>query len=161
MCTLVHYDFIRLFFISSRLTSRRSLRRGPEERAEPAPTEVRDEGKSRATDIVPTFAPLSKRGLGLASHLCISAFRLAKADSMSVVDPLLHLGSYWVRMPIHIFERLPCFTHLPNTIDMLQLQHVDIKHIRNLIEQRELFDAQGLHGNDGVKGKIEPPVDQG
>lgn len=90
--------------------------------------------------------------------ICLTGYGSLHNDASSSIA---FTGSYWVRMPIHIFERLPCFTHLPNTIDMLQLQHVDIKHIRNLIEQRELFDAQGLHGNDGVKGKIEPPVDQG
>ncbi|KAF8023648.1 hypothetical protein BT93_F0983 [Corymbia citriodora subsp. variegata] len=44
---------------------------------------LRDGG--RVMDIVHTFVPPSKRGLGLASHLCVSAFRHAKTNSMSVV----------------------------------------------------------------------------
>ncbi|KAA8538454.1 hypothetical protein F0562_028000 [Nyssa sinensis] len=45
--------------------------------------ELRDGGK--VMDIVHTFVPTSKRGLGLASHLCVSAFTHAKSHSMSVI----------------------------------------------------------------------------
>ncbi|KAL6984297.1 hypothetical protein U1Q18_017676 [Sarracenia purpurea var. burkii] len=44
---------------------------------------LRDGGKSM--DIVHTFVPSTKRGLGLASHLCVSAFSHAKSHSMSVI----------------------------------------------------------------------------
>ncbi|KAK9271446.1 hypothetical protein L1049_027037 [Liquidambar formosana] len=44
---------------------------------------LRDDGK--VMDIVHTFVPSSKRGLGLASHLCVSAFNHAKSHSMSVI----------------------------------------------------------------------------
>ncbi|XP_058091308.1 acetyltransferase At1g77540 [Magnolia sinica] len=45
--------------------------------------EVRNGGK--VMDILHTFVPSSKRGQGLASHLCISALNHAKAHSMSVI----------------------------------------------------------------------------
>ncbi|XP_010242824.1 PREDICTED: acetyltransferase At1g77540-like [Nelumbo nucifera] len=45
--------------------------------------ELRDGGK--VMDIVHTFVPSSKRGHGLASHLCVSALNHAKAHSMSVI----------------------------------------------------------------------------
>ncbi|XP_065847277.1 acetyltransferase At1g77540-like [Euphorbia lathyris] len=44
---------------------------------------VREDGK--VMDIVHTFVPRSKRGLGMASHLCIAAFNHAKSHSMSVI----------------------------------------------------------------------------
>ncbi|XP_057504542.1 acetyltransferase At1g77540 isoform X1 [Actinidia eriantha] len=44
---------------------------------------VRDGGK--VMDIVHTFVPPSKRGLGLASHICVSAFFHAQSHSMSVI----------------------------------------------------------------------------
>ncbi|KAM7514841.1 hypothetical protein LguiA_004424 [Lonicera macranthoides] len=45
--------------------------------------ELRNGGK--VMDIVHTFVPSSKRGLGLASHLCVSAFNHAKSNSLSVI----------------------------------------------------------------------------
>ncbi|KAL4183521.1 hypothetical protein AMTRI_Chr11g98670 [Amborella trichopoda] len=44
---------------------------------------LRNSGK--VMDIVHTYVPSSKRGQGLASHLCISAFNHAKLHSMSVI----------------------------------------------------------------------------
>ncbi|KAM3683114.1 hypothetical protein ACB098_12G121800 [Castanea mollissima] len=44
---------------------------------------MRDNGK--VMDIVHTFVPSSKRGLGLASHLCVAAFNHAKSHSLSVI----------------------------------------------------------------------------
>ena len=44
---------------------------------------VRDNGK--VLDLVHTFVPSSKRGLGLASHLCVAAFNHAKSHSFSVI----------------------------------------------------------------------------
>ncbi|KAH7833676.1 hypothetical protein Vadar_008663 [Vaccinium darrowii] len=44
---------------------------------------VRDGGK--VMDIVHTYVPSTKRGLGLASILCVSAFTHAQSHSMSVI----------------------------------------------------------------------------
>ncbi|XP_039015495.1 acetyltransferase At1g77540-like [Hibiscus syriacus] len=44
---------------------------------------LRQDGK--VMDIVHTFVPSSKRGLGLASHLCVAAFNHAKSHSLSVI----------------------------------------------------------------------------
>ncbi|XP_050364744.1 acetyltransferase At1g77540-like [Argentina anserina] len=41
--------------------------------------------KGKVMDLVHTYVPSSKRGLGLASHLCVAAFNHAKANSMSVI----------------------------------------------------------------------------
>lgn len=45
--------------------------------------ELRNGGK--VIDILHTFVPPSKRGLGLASHLCVSAFDHAQSHSLSVI----------------------------------------------------------------------------
>ncbi|RVW17687.1 Acetyltransferase [Vitis vinifera] len=47
---------------------------------------LRDGGK--VMDILHTFVPSSKRGLGLASHLCVAAFNHAKSHSLSVIPPV-------------------------------------------------------------------------
>jgi predicted GNAT family acetyltransferase len=44
---------------------------------------LRNDGK--VMDLVHTFVPSSKRGLGLASHLCVAAFNHAKFHSISVI----------------------------------------------------------------------------
>ncbi|EEF48333.1 acetyltransferase At1g77540 [Ricinus communis] len=44
---------------------------------------LRNDGK--VMDILHTYVPRSKRGLGLASHLCVAAFNHAKSHSMSVI----------------------------------------------------------------------------
>ncbi len=44
---------------------------------------LRDNGK--VMDLVHTFVPSSKRGLGLASHLCVAAFQHANSHSLSVI----------------------------------------------------------------------------
>ncbi|KAK9945813.1 hypothetical protein M0R45_011310 [Rubus argutus] len=41
--------------------------------------------KGKVMDLVHTYVPSSKRGLGLASHLCVAAFNHAKTHSMSVI----------------------------------------------------------------------------
>ncbi|CAN6542542.1 unnamed protein product [Malus baccata var. baccata] len=52
--------------------------------------------KGKVMDLVHTFVPSSKRGLGLASLLCVAAFNHAKSHSLSViptcsyVSPALH-----------------------------------------------------------------------
>ncbi|OVA07285.1 hypothetical protein BVC80_1601g34 [Macleaya cordata] len=45
--------------------------------------ELRNGGK--VMDIVHTFVPSSKRGQGLASHLCVSALNYAQTHSLSVI----------------------------------------------------------------------------
>ncbi|XP_021806649.1 acetyltransferase At1g77540 [Prunus avium] len=42
-------------------------------------------GNGKVMDLVHTFVPSSKRGLGLASHLCVAAFNHAKSNSISVI----------------------------------------------------------------------------
>nr|DAD39707.1 TPA_asm: hypothetical protein HUJ06_014030 [Nelumbo nucifera] len=54
--------------------------------------ELRDGGK--VMDIVHTFVPSSKRGHGLASHLCVSALNHAKAHSMSVIPTCSYVSVY-------------------------------------------------------------------
>ena len=44
---------------------------------------LRDDGK--VMDLVHTFVPTPKRGLGLASHLCVAAFEHAKSNSLLVI----------------------------------------------------------------------------
>ncbi|KAK6246211.1 hypothetical protein QUC31_000980 [Theobroma cacao] len=44
---------------------------------------LRQDGK--VMDIVHTFVPSSKRGMGLASHLCVAAFNHAKSHSLSII----------------------------------------------------------------------------
>ncbi|EOY16311.1 Acyl-CoA N-acyltransferases (NAT) superfamily protein isoform 1 [Theobroma cacao] len=44
---------------------------------------LRQDGK--VMDIVHSFVPSSKRGMGLASHLCVAAFNHAKSHSLSII----------------------------------------------------------------------------
>ncbi|WCJ44358.1 Acyl-CoA N-acyltransferases (NAT) superfamily protein [Euphorbia peplus] len=44
---------------------------------------VREDGK--VIDILHTYVPHSKRGLGMASHLCVAAFNHAKSHSISII----------------------------------------------------------------------------
>ncbi|KAJ0024030.1 acetyltransferase At1g77540-like [Pistacia vera] len=44
---------------------------------------LRENGK--VMDLVHTYVPSSKRGLGLASHLCVAAFNHAKSHSISII----------------------------------------------------------------------------
>jgi len=41
--------------------------------------------KGKVMDLVHTFVPPSKRGLGLASHLCVAAFHHAQSHSFTVI----------------------------------------------------------------------------
>ncbi|KAI8014402.1 Acetyltransferase [Camellia lanceoleosa] len=52
--------------------------------------QLRDGGK--VMDILHTFVPSSKRGLGLASHLCVSAFTHAHSHSMSVLPTCTYVS---------------------------------------------------------------------
>lgn len=42
-------------------------------------------GAGKVMDLVHTYVPPSKRGLGLAAHLCVAAFSHAEAQSLSVI----------------------------------------------------------------------------
>ncbi|KAI3464516.1 hypothetical protein Pfo_021179 [Paulownia fortunei] len=47
--------------------------------------EVRVAGGGKVMDITHTYVPPSKRGLGLASHLCVAAFSHAQNHSLSII----------------------------------------------------------------------------
>ncbi|GMN40281.1 hypothetical protein TIFTF001_009515 [Ficus carica] len=51
---------------------------------------LRDDGK--VMDLVHTYVPPSKRGLGLASHLCVAAFNHAKSHSLSVIPSCSYIS---------------------------------------------------------------------
>lgn len=63
---------------------------------------VREGG--RAMDIVHTFVPSTKRGLGIASLLCTSAFTHARTHSMAVIPTCSYVS---VRVYMHIFPPFP------------------------------------------------------
>lgn len=44
---------------------------------------MRNNGK--VMDLIHTYVPSTKRGLGLASHLCVAAFEHASSNSISVI----------------------------------------------------------------------------
>ncbi|KDP32810.1 hypothetical protein JCGZ_12102 [Jatropha curcas] len=44
---------------------------------------LRNDGK--VMDLVHTYVPSSKRGLGMASHLCLAALTHAKSNSISII----------------------------------------------------------------------------
>ncbi|XP_021909765.1 acetyltransferase At1g77540-like isoform X2 [Carica papaya] len=46
----------------------------------------------KVMDIVHTYVPSSKRGMGLASHLCIAAFNHAKSRSISVIPTCTYVS---------------------------------------------------------------------
>ncbi|CAB4297412.1 unnamed protein product [Prunus armeniaca] len=54
---------------------------------------LRENGK--VMDLVHTFVPSSKRGLGLASHLCVAAFNRAKSNSISVIPTCSYVSWYF------------------------------------------------------------------
>ncbi|KAL3513637.1 hypothetical protein ACH5RR_026354 [Cinchona calisaya] len=56
----------------------------------------------KVMDITHTYVPSSKRGLGLAGHLCVAAFSHAQSNSLSVIpscsyvsDTFLPRNSSW------------------------------------------------------------------
>ncbi|KAL6010724.1 hypothetical protein ACLOJK_001165 [Asimina triloba] len=72
---------------------------------------LRDGGK--VMDIVHTYVPSSKRGLGTAAHLCIAAFNHAKARSMSVIPTCSYVSVSHAR-PLPFFSFHPSLdTFLP------------------------------------------------
>lgn len=46
---------------------------------------MRQTGNVKTMDLVHTYVPSSRRGLGLASHLCVAAFNHAQSHSLSVI----------------------------------------------------------------------------
>lgn len=46
----------------------------------------------KVMDMIHTFVPSSKRGLGLASHLCLAAFNHADAHSLSVIPSCSYIS---------------------------------------------------------------------
>ncbi|KAG2389804.1 Acetyltransferase protein [Vigna angularis] len=80
--------------------------------------------KGKVMDLVHTFVPPSKRGFGLASHLCVAAFQHAQSHSLiviptcsyvSCVDLALHrqLLSTWEEKCR--FIAMLCFTNIPSS----------------------------------------------
>ncbi|XP_038897320.1 acetyltransferase At1g77540 [Benincasa hispida] len=46
----------------------------------------------KVMDMIHTFVPSSKRGLGLASHLCVAAFNHADANSLPVIPSCSYIS---------------------------------------------------------------------
>nr|KJB16303.1 hypothetical protein B456_002G222300 [Gossypium raimondii] len=57
---------------------------------------LRHDGK--VMDIIHTFVPSSKRGMGLASHLCDAAFHHANSHSLSII-PSCSYDTFLLRNP--------------------------------------------------------------
>ncbi|XP_028775021.1 acetyltransferase At1g77540 [Neltuma alba] len=55
---------------------------------------LRNDGK--VMDLIHTFVPSSKRSLGLASHLCVAAFRHAQSHSLSVIPTCSYVSDTFV-----------------------------------------------------------------
>ncbi|KVH91980.1 acetyltransferase At1g77540-like [Cynara cardunculus var. scolymus] len=56
--------------------------------------ELRNGGK--VMDMVHTFVPASKRGLGLASHLTVAAFNHAQSNSLSVIPTCSYISDTFI-----------------------------------------------------------------
>ncbi|KAM6601136.1 hypothetical protein CsatA_020745 [Cannabis sativa] len=53
----------------------------------------RDKGKGKVVmELLHTFVPSSKRGLGLASHLCVAAFTHAKSRSLTIIPTCTYIS---------------------------------------------------------------------
>ncbi|XP_074332379.1 acetyltransferase At1g77540-like [Apium graveolens] len=59
----------------------------------------------KVIDILHTFVPPSKRGLGLASHLCVSAFDHAQSHSLYVIPSCSYVSDTFL-------PRNPSWNHL-------------------------------------------------
>lgn len=68
--------------------------------------ELRNGGK--VIDILHTFVPPSKRGLGLASHLCVSAFDHAQSHSLSVIPSCSYVSVSPPIAPSVCFDLFVC-----------------------------------------------------
>lgn len=51
----------------------------------------------KVMDITHTYVPPSKRGLGLASHLCVSAFSNAQSNSISIIPTCSYVSVSFLR----------------------------------------------------------------
>lgn len=67
-------------------------------------------GGGKVMDLIHTYVPPSKRGLGLAAHLCVAAFSHAEAQSLSVIPTCSYVS---VRILFYFF-----FPH-PNSRDYI------------------------------------------
>ncbi|KAG8378265.1 hypothetical protein BUALT_Bualt08G0119600 [Buddleja alternifolia] len=65
--------------------------------------EVKINGVGKVMDITHTYVPPSKRGLGLASHLCVAAFSHAQYHSSSVIPTCSYVS---VEVDVIISESL-------------------------------------------------------
>ena len=69
---------------------------------------LRNDGK--VMDLVHTFVPSSKRGLGLASHLCVAAFNHAKSHSISIIPTCSYVSvSSSLYFPFWVSLNFRCF----------------------------------------------------
>jgi len=69
---------------------------------------LRDNGK--VLDLVHTFVPPSKRGLGLASHLTLAAFNHASSHSLSVIPTCSYISvSSFSHPPSFLFVSISIF----------------------------------------------------
>ena len=62
-------------------------------------------------DLIHTFVPPSKRGLGLASHLCVAAFQHAQSHSLSIIPTCSYVSvrtNIFVLRPIFFLFCLLC-----------------------------------------------------
>lgn len=79
---------------------------------------VRENGK--VMDLVHTYVPSSKRGLGLASHLCVAAFNHAKSHSMSIIPTCSYVS---VSFFFSLFSFPGFFSFLPFLHGSFPLSH--------------------------------------
>ncbi|KAG7592546.1 Yjdj-type Gcn5-related N-acetyltransferase [Arabidopsis thaliana x Arabidopsis arenosa] len=64
----------------------------------------------KAMDLVRTFVPPSKAGLGLASHLCVAAFEHASEHSFSIIPTCSYVSETFI-------PRYPSWEHLVHSED--------------------------------------------
>ncbi|KAM7252983.1 hypothetical protein ACFE04_025601 [Oxalis oulophora] len=50
-------------------------------------------GNGKVMDLVHTYVPTSKRGLGMAAHLCVAAFNHAKSQSLSIIPTCSYISA--------------------------------------------------------------------
>ncbi|KAJ6930627.1 hypothetical protein NC652_014224 [Populus alba x Populus x berolinensis] len=65
----------------------------------------------KVMDILHTFVPRSKRGLGMASHLCVAAFDHAKSHSMSIIPTCSYVSNH-KQSPVTVLWRHPTYEAL-------------------------------------------------
>ena len=72
---------------------------------------LKEKGKVMVMDLIHTFVPPSKRGLGLASHLCVAAFQHAQSHSLSIIPTCSYVSvrtNIFVLRPIFFLFCLLC-----------------------------------------------------